>query len=202
MGDIQFSLLMDVLSQNYEEGCSFIPDPVPAVRPGCPLPMAASLPESLGILESEVPTMEVSVRFVECSFLFETPIPQTASLETLGVGRKEAEMFLSDAALTYVTYNTGSSRLSITSSGVILNDIRTTQDDGACISILVVEPRAGQDGQLLQQITNASASRWEHIWNSIKPSSHPRVQSSDALADFASVADLPSTSSTTSSRPD
>lgn len=156
---------MDIFSQNYEERCSFVSEPAPIVKPGDPLPMPSAAPDSLGILDAEVPTMEVHVRFVECSFLFETPVP--FSLETLGVGRKEAEMFLTEAALRYTAYDTGSSRLHVTSKGVILNDIRTTQDDGACISILSIDPTDSQNETRLTQIAGTSQSQWGKLWHSM-----------------------------------
>ena len=169
MGDAQYSLLMDVLSQNYQEPSSFTQEDPAAVRPGDPLPMASSPPEALGILETEVPTLNVHVHFAECAFLLESPSPHNSDPESLCMGRREAEMFLDDATLTYRTYDTGSSQVQIVAKGVLLNDVQRIPDDGTCVTVLMIDPVRSGDGSHLNRIASETQTRWQRVWETLRP---------------------------------
>ena len=169
MGDAQFSLLMDAISQNYQEPSSFTQEEPAAVRPGHPLPMASSPPEALGILDTEVPTLNVHVHFAECAFLFESPVPHSSDPEMLCKGKREAEMFLDDATVTYKTYDTGSSRVQIVSKGVLLNDARRISDDGTCVTVLTIDPVRSGDGSHLNRIASETQTRWRKVWETLRP---------------------------------
>lgn len=148
MGDVPFSLMMDILSQNQKEPCSFEEETSAAIPPGHSLPMT-QLSRSLSLSET-VTSLVVHVRFLEAAFLLETITERAVP----GVGRKEAEMFLSDADLTYTLFESGSSRLHLVSKGVRLNDIRNLENDRFCIAVLSIDPSQAGDVHQLNTFAN------------------------------------------------
>eukprot|EP00210_Caulerpa_lentillifera_P006324 g6040.t1 len=167
MGDMQYGLIMDFISQNYNEAGTFDKKVPPKIHPGDSIPSPANTPESLGINDTDTPTLEVQVQFQHCSILLETPDPQSFSIYSTGVLHGELSLF--NPVLTYTLYHSQSCRVHILAHGAVLNDMRDSRETGECIRVISIDPVNTGDIHQLIELSSTSKTRWDQVWNSFKP---------------------------------